>query len=50
MIDGLPIEVWPAKAARRLGSVIGRETLIVVYDPKVAEAAWLVEPNSGRQP
>ena len=45
VIDGLPIEVWPAKAARRLGSVIGRETLIVVYDPKVAEAAWLVETN-----
>lgn len=45
VIDALPVEVWAAKAARRLGPVIGRETLIVVYDPEVAEAAWLVETN-----
>jgi hypothetical protein len=45
VVDALPVEVWAAMSARRLSPVIGRETLIVVYDPEVAEAAWLVETN-----
>lgn len=45
VVDALPVKVWAAMAARRLGPVIGRETLILVYDPEVAEAAWLVETN-----
>jgi len=45
MVDGEPIESWIAAASNRLRKVVERETLILAYDPLVAEAAWLIETN-----
>src|ERR1700732_1876115 len=44
-VDGVDLAQWIEGAAERLRPVLGRDTLIIVYDPALAEMAQLIETN-----
>jgi fructoselysine-6-P-deglycase FrlB-like protein len=44
-VEGLPLPAWMEARSNALRSVFARETVILAYDPLVAEASLLLETN-----